>query len=356
MDLELVIEIPLTNEHNISYFGNIGIGTPPIVQRVSFNTAAHEIWIPNNIQGMNNSYVVFRSSTCDRRPDSQANLQVRPFYDLNMTATRRTDVFWAGNQTMRSVFCAVYDVNPVYYSEYTTWTGIVGLSLSPPAPHCYAPPIWSTMMNENMLFGNIFSVWMRNYNVFGPNGGAIVFGAANSDHFDEEEGHEHYDLVEGCSEWMIQMSFVAVGQNREIQGGKALIHTASPYIFGPSRIIRAINTQILGGRRRRRRHQQIIMGEEVEDEDSHVFTHDEMLTAHNMPNVSFVFSGSDRVYTLRPNEYIIQVGGEYVSAFRPMHFSSPIAEHYTLGMPFLRLYHSVFNFEERKIGFAPSNP
>lgn len=49
------------------------------------------------------------------------------------------------------------------------------------------------------------------------------------------------------------------------------------------------------------------MGEEVEDEDSHVFTHDEMLTAHNMPNVSFVFSGSDRVYTLRPNEVIFFV-------------------------------------------------
>lgn len=78
-------------------------------------------------------------------------------------------------------------------------------------------------MNANMLFGNIFSVWMRNYNDVGPDGGAIVFGAANSDHFDEEQGHEHYDLVDGCSEWMIQTSFVAVGQNRGILIKKSFV-------------------------------------------------------------------------------------------------------------------------------------
>lgn len=82
--MDLVIKIPLTNEHNISYFGNIGIGTPRIVQRVSFNTAAHEIWIANNIQGMNNPYVAFESSTCDYGPGNFFNVLFIKFLYLKL--------------------------------------------------------------------------------------------------------------------------------------------------------------------------------------------------------------------------------------------------------------------------------
>lgn len=64
----VIIEIALTNNRNLSYFGPLHIGNSSVFHCVSFDTAAHEIWIPNdNIQGVRNPYIAANSSSSDNR-------------------------------------------------------------------------------------------------------------------------------------------------------------------------------------------------------------------------------------------------------------------------------------------------
>ncbi|EOA17761.1 hypothetical protein CARUB_v10006149mg [Capsella rubella] len=81
------------------------------------------------------------------------------------------------------------------------------------------------MMNRDLLYANLFSLWMRDYEYAGDDRGEIMFGAMSVNHYNTAVGHVHYDVVEYCHEWMIHMSFVSVGQNQvHPQGVSRNIH------------------------------------------------------------------------------------------------------------------------------------
>ncbi|KAG2258541.1 hypothetical protein Bca52824_077835 [Brassica carinata] len=99
-----------------------------------------------------------------------------------------------------------------------------------------------------------------------------------------------------------------------------------------------------------------ILGREVPLYGPTILTHDEAVGILEWPHVSFNFieGDEDASLTIPPHiEYVIaDADGRYISAFRPLVFQPGDEAYFVLGLPWLRRYHTVFDFGQERIRFA----
>ncbi|CAF2048263.1 unnamed protein product [Brassica rapa] len=221
------------------------------------------------------------------------------------------------------------------------YDGFVGLGLPLPAniDAVGAVPIWMTLMNQGLLRINLFSLYLRNYYFHGNDGGSLIFGGVSQEHY--EGHHQYFDLVDNSNQWKIHMYSVSVAGHLAQYCDKVLIDSGCEYIYGPPHIIYRINRQILG--------------REVPLYGPTILTHDEAVGILDWPHVSFNFieGDEDASLTIPPENYVIaDADGRYISAFRPLVFQPGDEAYFVLGLPWLRRYHTVFDFGQERIGFA----
>lgn len=100
-----------------------------------------------------------------------------------------------------------------------------------------------------------------------------------------------------------------------------------------------------------------------EYKSTHTYTFSPLYNANNtsfiecdliptLPDLTFVFSGKN--YTLAPSEYILNMGGQCMSAIQGMDINVPGGDLWIIGDAFLRKYFTVYDMEREAVGFAVS--
>ncbi|XP_010492663.1 PREDICTED: gastricsin-like [Camelina sativa] len=199
------------------------------------------------------------------------------------------------------------------------------------------------MMDQGLLRRNVFSLYLREFNLRGSQGSHIMFGGVDRNAYLGRI--RYYGLVEDAYKWIIHMQTVCVAGHEQFWWFKAEIDSGSKYIYGPYEIINAINRQILD--------------REVPLHETALLTNEELAVSDNFREVRFTFGGGDEnhVFNLLPQHYICEdedVPDRYSTVFRPRVFEPEQEPCFTLGLPWLRRYHTTFDFGQRRIGFARS--
>lgn len=160
-----------------------------------------------------------------------------------MRGRRSTDRlhFWNTADNVGPFMSQIFEishVNPIDYFMQRGVCGVVGLRYPSSGTNTLC---WSTLVHsvgakthsQTNILVILKSCWGEdpegNINCR-DNGGYITFGGANPTHWEGE--HIYYD-VEDISEWKIRMTSVVVEGNHRLLCNKALIHTGTPYIYGP---------------------------------------------------------------------------------------------------------------------------
>eukprot|EP00296_Roombia_truncata_P007874 JP446331.1.p1 GENE.JP446331.1~~JP446331.1.p1 ORF type:complete len:384 (+),score=199.32 JP446331.1:62-1153(+) len=322
--------VPLTDFMDSQYYGEIQIGTPPQTFKVIFDTGSSNLWIPSKRCSLlqvacklHNKYDAKKSSS----------------YVVNNT---KWDITYgsggvSGVLSEDVVTVGTFTIHDQTFGEATVekglgfiagkFDGILGLGFSSIAVE-HVTPVWDNMVAQGLVDEPVFSFWMSKDPESGDKGGELMFGGVDPDYY---TGDFTYVPLTATTYWQFAMDGITVGKETlGCAGGcQAIADTGTSLLAGPKADVDAIN-KMLGAKAG-------IGGSSTLD----------CATLSSLPDVAFVVNG--KPFTLKPEEYVLQVQGQCLSGFMGIDLPRPL---WILGDVFLSSYYTVFDYGNSRLGFA----
>lgn len=210
--------------------------------------------------------------------------------------------------------------------------GIFGLGYDRIAVQRVVPPVYN-MIHQKLIEQPLFGVWM-NHQGEGEEGGEIVFGGTNKEHYDESTLVWAPVIRRGY--WEVELQGAWLGEHRLDLGAKrmgAAIDTGSSLFAIPTKTADEINSRLgatkspLGGQ----------------------YTLD-CSKVGGLPELELQFGG--KRMKLSAEDYILQAQGQCVSGFMGMDIPEPAGPIWIVGDVFLRRYYTIYDFGHNRVGFA----
>ncbi|XP_024081389.1 cathepsin D-like [Cimex lectularius] len=182
LNTSVIIE-PLTNYHNVQYYGEIHIGNPPQKFNVLFDTGSSNLWVPS----------ILCNETCERLnkyDSSKSSTYVGNgtyiylnFLSGTIEGVFSSDDFYMGGHRVRGQLFA--ETNN--HRDGDMFDGIFGLAFSALSAGDVTPPFF-TMLDQQVVTKGVFSFFLSSDSDVVP-GGEIVFGGW-------DEKHNYFNLFQ----------------------------------------------------------------------------------------------------------------------------------------------------------------
>ncbi|XP_004437499.1 PREDICTED: pregnancy-associated glycoprotein-like [Ceratotherium simum simum] len=320
---------PMRNYLDLAYVGIISIGTPPQEFKVIFDTGSADMWVPSiyctsQACAKHNTFNPLRSSTF-----------VASGQPINLAYGTGKMSGFLGYDTVK--IGSLVDVNQAFglslkepgkFMEYTAFDGIVGLSY-PTLSVKGAIPVFDNLWNQGLISENLFAFYLSSK---GQEGSVVMFGGVDPSYY---TGELRWVPVSKCTYWQISMDSISMnGKVVACHGGcQAIMDTGTSLLIGPHDAVLNIQ-RIIQARPSN-------TGEYTIDCDA----------VNTLPDVVFTINGVG--YPVPASAYI-QKGrlGTCFSSFDKGMDHLFTSEIWILGDVFLRLYFTIFDRANNRIGLA----
>uniref|UniRef100_A0A0P4VJR7 Putative cathepsin d n=1 Tax=Rhodnius neglectus TaxID=72488 RepID=A0A0P4VJR7_9HEMI len=324
----------LRNSFNTQYYGNITLGTPAQEFSVVFDTGSSNLWVPS---------VACRNTACrrhhtyDRRQSSTYEADGRPLNLVYGTGAivgvLSSDVLKIGELKVKDqIFGEALRVsdNPFAVAKPD---GILGLAFPSISKDDVTPP-FQNLMNQGLLEKPEFSFYL-NRNPDEEVGGEIIFGGVDKERFHEDTLNTV--PLSSTSYWQFQMDGVSTsadeGRSWCENGCPGIADTGTSFIVGPTEDIDEIFETV---------------GAEVYEGIGFVSCDD----LKQLPTITFHINGV--AYNIDGEDYTIKVtqGGQTACVVGFTTLPKAPQPFWILGDVFLGKVYTVFNVEDKTVGFA----
>ncbi|XP_057575748.1 pregnancy-associated glycoprotein 2-like [Hippopotamus amphibius kiboko] len=319
---------PLGNHEDLAYLGNITIGTPPQEFRVVFDTGSADLWV----------FSIYCSSPACRakklfNPNLSRTFQhKRQRFEIiyscgSVNGTIGYDTVRIGNLVnMHQAFGLSKWQNGF---EDTPFDGILGLAY-PSLAFERTTLVFDNLKRQGIISQPVFAFYLSDQK---DNGSVVMFGGVDHSY---HKGELKWVPVSQTHLW--QMTMNRITMDRMVigcfNGCQAILDTGTSLLLGPPRLVRNIHKLINGTR----------LGEEYMIPCSSVA---------QLPAFTLNINGTD--YPVPAEAYIWKSPqGICFSNFRVQSDPSDEPETWILGDVFLRLYFSVYDRGNNRIGLAPA--
>ncbi|KAL4581346.1 hypothetical protein LXL04_017560 [Taraxacum kok-saghyz] len=236
--------IELKNYMDAQYYGEIGIGSPPQMFTVIFDTGSSNLWVPSakcyfSVACLFHSKYKASHSSTYKKNGTSAAIQygtgaISGFFSqdsvqLGDLVVKEQDFIEATKEPGITFLAAKFD-------------GIFGLGFQEISVG-NAVPVWYNMVNQGLIPEPVFSFWF-NRNADEDEGGELVFGGVDPDHF---KGKHTYVPVTQKGYWQFDMGDVLIGDRSTgfcSDGCAAIADSGTSLLAGPTTIITQINHAI----------------------------------------------------------------------------------------------------------------
>ncbi|XP_042098580.1 pregnancy-associated glycoprotein 4 isoform X1 [Ovis aries] len=319
--------LPLRNMKDIFYVGNITIGTPPQEFQVVFDTASSDLWVPS---------IFCNSSTCSTR------VRFRHRQSSTFRLANKTFGIMYGAGKMKGV--VVHDTvrigdlvstdQPFGLSvvesgfEHRQFDGVLGLNY-PNLSFSKTIPIFDKLKNEGAISEPVFAFYLSKDE---QEGSVVMFGGVDHSYY---KGELNWVPLIKAGDWSVRVDSITM--KREViacsDGCRALVDTGSSHIQGPGRLIDNV---------------QKLIGTMPQGSMHYV----PCSAVNTLPSIIFTINGIN--YPVPGRAYILKDSrGRCYTNFKKKIVRTS-TEYWVLGEPFLRLYFSVFDRGNDRIGLAPA--
>ncbi|KAJ6889742.1 hypothetical protein NC651_023477 [Populus alba x Populus x berolinensis] len=234
----------LKNYLDTQYYGEIGIGSPPQIFTVVFDTGSSNLWVPSSkcllsITCYFHSKFIARLSRTYTKIGIPCKIQ---YGSGSVSGFLSQDHVKVGDDIIIDQEFAEVTREGLLALLGVQFDGILGLAFQDIAVG-KATPVWYNMAAQGHVSKKVFSLWL-NRNPSSELGGEIVFGGLDWRHF---KGDHTYVPVTGRGYWQIQVGDIFIANNSTglcAGGCSAIVDSGTSFLAGPTRIVAQINHAI----------------------------------------------------------------------------------------------------------------
>uniref|UniRef100_A0A8C0DYS9 Napsin A aspartic peptidase n=1 Tax=Balaenoptera musculus TaxID=9771 RepID=A0A8C0DYS9_BALMU len=309
---------PLLFCHQVQYYGEIGLGTPPQNFSVVFDTGSSNLWVPS---------VRCHFFSLSFRPNGTK-------FAIQYGTGRLDGILSEDKLTVRDLGASVIFGEalwePSLVFTFAHFDGVLGLGFPVLAVGGVRPPL-DRLVDQGLLDKPVFSFYL-NRDPEAADGGELVLGGSDPAHYIPPLTFVSVTIP---AYWQIHMERVEVGTGLTLcaRGCAAILDTGTSLITGPTEEIRALQAATGGV--------PLLMGE------VRTWCLDRMRVSKLIISIRLI------TYTYRPS--MIARGGVRLclSGFQALDMPPPAGPLWILGDVFLRSYVAVF---DRAPGLGGAEP
>uniref|UniRef100_A0A6N2MB49 Peptidase A1 domain-containing protein n=2 Tax=Salix viminalis TaxID=40686 RepID=A0A6N2MB49_SALVM len=236
--------VSLKNYLDAQYYGEIAIGTPPQTFTVIFDTGSSNLWVPSSkcyfsLACYFHSKYKSSGSTTYVKNGTSAAIQ---YGTGSISGFFSEDNVQVGDIVVKNQDFIEATKEPGVTFLAAKFDGLLGLGFQEISVG-KAVPVWYNMVNQGLVKEPVFSFWL-NRNVEGEEGGEIVFGGVDPNHY---KGEHTYVPVTQKGYWQFDMGDVLIGTETTglcAGGCKAIADSGTSLLAGPTTVITQINHAI----------------------------------------------------------------------------------------------------------------
>jgi len=327
-------DIVLSDVMNAQYFGEVGIGTPPQMFRVIFDTGSSNLWVPSQHCSLFN----IACRTHRKYKDSHSSTFVKngtsfsiQYGTGSLTGYISQDSVKMGDMTITNQLFAEAISEPGYTFVAAKFDGILGMGF-PTIAVTGAPPVFNNMIDQGLVDEPVFAFWL-NRDATAEKGGELTLGGTDPDHY---KGNITWTDVTMSAYWEFHVDAMVFGTEDLCAGGcNAIADTGTSMLTGPTDAVAKI-IQVTGATS--------VSGVSMVDCDK----------VSTLPTFTITISGNK--FPLTPQQYVLQVSemGQTVCllGIMGMDIPAPAGPLWILGDVFHGPYYTVYDMGNARVGFA----
>lgn len=338
-------EVPLKDFLNAQYYGEIGLGTPPQMFSIVFDTGSANLWVPSShCRGFNIACLLHQKYFADR--SSSYVKEGKPFAiqygSGSMLGFTSRDTLSIAGLTVPDVTFTEATSEPGLAFAITKFDGILGLAY-PALAVGGAPSVFERMYAAGDMAEPVFAFYL--YRQPNPSflavspadveGGVLLLGKVEPAFY---TGEITYAPVTRKAYWQFDLDAVDVGETRVATATSAIADTGTSLLVGPTVQVRLLLAS-LG------------VKEQPAGGSSGTVPCNKVA---ELPTLTFTIAG--RRFELSGEEYTLKVStfGQTVCmiSITAMDVPPPAGPLWILGDTFLTKYFTVFDFGLDRVGFA----
>jgi len=312
------VDIPLLNNRNIGYYGEIQVGSPGQVLTVVFDTGSANMWVPT-AAGAVGKQRWYDNSASATHVSSPEVFHIR-YGSGPVSGHFCRDAVTIGEVALSNYsFAEVSDTSGIRSWSRMPFDGILGLGF-PELALGNGPPVMQALVESGQLEKPVFGFYL------GDNSpGELVLGGVDPRHI---VGDFTWTNVTDSGYWAVALDAVKLGDFLNISLSKnAVVDSGTSLLAGPEREVGAI-ALMLGAQK--------MQGLYV------------VPCEQDLPDITFTLGGKD--FSLSGPDLVIQrVGSLCILGLQSIRLRTPM---WILGDVFMRKYYVQFDWGQRRVGFA----
>ncbi|KAI7860415.1 endopeptidase [Circinella umbellata] len=324
--------VPISNYMNAQYYGEIELGSPAQTFTVVFDTGSSNLWVPSTHCSSIACFLHRRYDSSQSKSFKENGTEFAIQYGTgSLEGFISEDTLSVAGIDIHGQGFAESVKEPGFTFALARFDGIFGLGYDRISVKGVVPPFYH-MVDRDLIDEPKFSFWLNGDPEDEENGGELVFGGVNPDHF---EGEITYSPVRRKGYWEIELEDIKFGgESIDLDPVGAAIDTGSSLLVAPTTIAELINKEL--GAEKNWAGQYVLDCANVKD----------------LPEFCFVFSGKD--FCLTGEDYVLNVQNQCISGFMGMDIGEPVGPLWIVGDVFLRKFYSVYDLGTNSVGLAKS--